>query len=349
MRMIQTLKGPLNINNVGSICVHEHLFLDMTHEAVMPKTETEKQLFYGEIQMDKLGILRRNPYIIQTNLILDNIEDAVSELEYLRKYNCNLFVDLTTVGLGRNIEKLRIVSQKTDMNFVVGCGLFVHDAVPEPYKSWSSQEIAAWMLDEIENGIEDTGIRPGVIGEIGVSEKIYPMEERSLEAAAMVNLKTGLPIYLHIYPWSRAGLDALRLLVQEGVKPEQICICHLDITFNEEYIYEALNMGVYLEFDNFGKEFYFDAQDGVFAGGPFETDVARVRMIRRLAEEGYSDKLLVANDVCLKASLHKYGGWGYDHIFTNILPMMQMEGIEKDEIRKMFYENPRHFLFGKEQ
>ena len=200
------------------------------------------------------------------------------------------------------------------------------------------------LIREIEEGIEDTGIRAGVIGEVGVSEKIYPVERRSLLAAAKAHCKTGLPIYLHTYPWSWAGLEAVELLMEDGVAPKNICVCHIDVTFDIEYLHRLLDLGVYIEFDNFGKEFYFEAQDGAFAGGPFATDVERVRMLRTLAEEGYGPQILIANDVCLKASLHKYGGWGYDHIFENIVPMMRQEKLPGDVITQIVDTNPIRFL-----
>ena len=105
-----------------------------------------------------------------------------------------------------------------------------------------------------------------------------------------------------------------------------------------------MKLGVYIEFDNFGKEFYFEAQDGAFAGGPFATDVERVRTLKQLVEDGYVNQLLIANDVCLKASLHKYGGWGYDHIFQNIVPMMRQEHIAPGHIRQIVDLNPILFL-----
>ena len=83
MKNIQTLKGIRNLDQYRRICAHEHLLLDMTHEAVEPKTKAEKELFYSEVTMEKLGALRRNPYIVRENLILDSTEDAISELTYL--------------------------------------------------------------------------------------------------------------------------------------------------------------------------------------------------------------------------------------------------------------------------
>ena len=345
MRKLNTLCGVISAEDVNLICPHEHLFIDMTHEAVEPKTEAEKELFYGDIQMKDLGVLHRNPYIVRTNLTLEDIDLAVEETACLADYGCNLLVDVTSVGVGRDMMKLKEFSKKSNLNVIAGTGLFVHDALPKMYESKTPEQIAAWMIDEIQNGHCDTGIKPGVIGEIGVSEKIYPVEEKSIRAAAIASVATDLPVYLHTFPWNRVALDAVKMLIDDGVKPENICICHLDVTFDDEYMRQALDMGSYLEFDDLSKEFFFEPQEGAFAGGPFETDVARVHKLKELIAEGYRDQILLANDLCLKGSLHKYGGPGYDHAFRNFVPMMRMYGISEEDIRQLVYANPKRFLF----
>ena len=345
MRKLNTVRGVISAEQVDLICPHEHLFIDMTHEAVEPKTDAEKEFFYGEIQMKDLGVLHRNPYILYDNLKLQDVDLAVEETECLADYGCNLLVDVTSVGVGRDMMKLKEFCKKSKLNVIAGTGLFVHDALPEMYEKKTAQQIADWMIDEIRNGHCDTGIKPGVIGEIGVSEKIYPIEEKSIRAAAIASVATDLPIYLHTYPWNRVALDAVKMLLADGVKPENICICHLDVTFDDEYLRQALDLGIYLEFDNLSKEFFFEPQEGAFAGGPFETDVARVHKLKELIAEGYIDRLLLANDLCLKGSLHRYGGVGYDHAFRNFVPMMRMYGIDEADIRKIIYDNPKRFLF----
>lgn len=346
MKTVQTVTGVLDEKDVRRICPHEHLILDMTHEAIEPETEEEKRLFYGGIGMEILGKLRRNPYIVKTNLVLDSVDDAVEEVKPLTAAGCNLLLDLSVIGLGRDVEKLKEISLKSGLNIVCGCGLFVHDSKLGKYADMSEDELTALMLGEIRNGVGDTGIKPGVIGEIGTSEKIYPSERRALIAAANVSNETGLPVFVHTYPWSRAGLEAVDLLISLGVPARRICICHLDVSFDEGAIYGALERGVYVEFDNLSKEFYFPSDDGAFAGGPFETDVARARMLKRLTEQGFADRLLLANDLCLKASLHKYGGDGYDYVFGHFAMMMKMEGVSPENVTRLLDENPRRFLFG---
>ncbi len=345
MKTIQTVTGTLSLDRVRGILPHEHLLMDMTHEAIEPKTQEEKDLFYGEITMENLGMLRRNPYIVKKNLGLWDEELAVAEVKPLMDAGCNLFVDLTTMELGRDVHKLRSIAQKTGLNIVCGCGMFVNDIPPDAYRKMTAEALAELMVKEITEGIDGTDIRAGVIGEIGTSDIIYPAEERGLRAAGLASLRTGRPIYIHTYPWSRAGLDALHLLMDMGVSPEKICICHLDVQFDEEYILSVLRTGAYVEFDNLGKEFVFEPVDAAFAGGPFETDWERVRMLKKLTDAGFAERLLISNDICLQISLHAFGGWGYDHMFKNFVPMMKMGGIDPELIDTIVDKNPRRFLF----
>jgi len=347
MKEIMTFRGIKPLSKYSRILAHEHMLIDGTHEAVTPVTDEEKDIFCGKITMERLGVLRRNPYIVRDNLILEDEKDAVKEMAYLTKHKVGLIMDLTSLGLKRDIQKLQYISERIEQDLVIGTGFFVHDVLDDSDYPKTADEMAAYMLREIEVGIDGTNIRAGIIGEIGVSEQIYPVERESLLAAAAVHKKTGFPIYLHTYPWSEAGLEAARLLTSQGVAPKQICICHIDVTFDYNYLQKLLRDGYYIEFDNFGKEFFFEArEDAAFAGGPFATDVERVQMLRRLIDDGFGERVIIANDVCLKTGLHKYGGWGYDHIFENIIPMMHYMGFTAEEIRMIVDENPLCFLRG---
>ncbi len=344
MKTINTIRGTKNLADYKRVLPHEHLLIDITHEGVEPKDAEAKELYYSEVKMENLGVLRRNPYIIRENLILSDENDAINEIKFLKPHNVDLFVDLTSIGIGRDIEKLKKIQESTDMDIVVGTGFFVHDALEEKHAKMSAEEMAEIIIKEIEVGIDGTDIKAGAIGEVGVSEKIYPVERNSIIAAAIAHKKTGLPIYLHTYPWSWAGLDAVNLLIENGVPGKSICVCHIDVTFDYEYLKAIMATGAYIEFDNCGKEYYFEPQEGAFAGGPFATDVERVAMLKKLVADGYGKQILITNDVCLKASLRKYGGWSYDHIYTNLIPMMRQEKMSADEIKMLIDENPIRFL-----
>ncbi len=344
MQMIETVLGPIPSDQLGVIAPHEHFFIDTTFEAIPPTTPEELELFNSPVSMRNIDVLRRNPFLVKDNMILDDLDTIVYEVSRAKKAGVNTIVDLTNIGIKRNLHKIREVSRQTGVNVIAGSGLYTGLTIPEPYRSMSAEDLAREMIHEIRFGDPETGIKPGVIGEIGTSEVIDESEEKGLRAAAWTNLETGLPIYIHTYPWTRASLDAIKILTEEGVKPEQICICHLDVEFNHEYLGQVFDTGAYAMFDNFGKEYYFAAADAVFSGGPFETDRDRVRMIIRMIKEGHTQRLMLATDVCLKALLHTYGGWSYDHIFTNITVMMENEGISKEDIHTILMDNPTRFI-----
>lgn len=346
MKTIETVLGPVSCDALGVIAPHEHFFIDTTFEAQTPGNAEARALFEENVSISNIDVLRRNPFLVRDNMVLEDLDTAVYEVSRFKKAGGGTIVDLTNIGIRRDLKKIREVSRRTGVNVIAGCGLYTGLTVPEPYASMNDRLLADWMIREIREGEPETGIRPGVIGEIGTSETVEPLEAKSLRAAAWANLETGLPVYIHTYPWSRASLEAIDILTREGVKPEQICICHLDVEFDREYLEMVFDTGAYAMFDNFGKEYYFAKADAVFSGGPFETDIDRVRMIIRMLEAGHGDRLMLATDVCLKSLLHTYGGWSYDHIFTNITVMMENEGISKEDMDTILYKNPLNFLCG---
>lgn len=346
MKTIETVLGPVSCNALGVIAPHEHFFIDTTFEAQIPGDAEARAIFEENVSISNIDVLRRNPFLVRDNMVLEDLDTAVYEVNRFKKAGGGTIVDLTNIGIRRDLKKIREVSRRTGVNVIAGCGLYTGLTVPEPYASMTDRQLADWMIREIKEGDPETGIKPGVIGEIGTSETVEPLEAESLRAAAWANLETGLPVYIHTYPWSRASLEAIDILTGEGVKPERICICHLDVEFDREYLEMVFDTGVYAMFDNFGKEYYFAKADAVFSGGPFETDIDRVRMIIRMLEAGHRDRLLLATDVCLKSLLHSYGGWSYDHIFTNITVMMENEGISKGDMDTILYKNPLDFLCG---
>ena len=345
MRKVNTIKGKISVAEVNKLLIHEHLLIDLTNEAVRPAGDEECQLFDSCVNAENIEALRKNPYVVYDNLILDDVDIAIAELLEAERAGVNLFVDVTTIGINRDITKLKQISDASNAHIVVGCGLFVHDSLSAEYTAWSVERISDQMLSDIEKGIDDTDIKAGIIGEIGTSEVIYPIEEKSLYAAARTYTVSGLPIMVHTYPWSETALQAAQLLLSEGVPPEKICICHVDVSFNESLILKLLELGVYVEFDNFGKEFDFEPQSGAFAGGSFETDKQRIVTLARLCEAGYTNRILLANDVCLKSLLKSYQGEGYLHLFDNIVPMIRDAKINEAFIHALIHENPIRFLF----
>ncbi len=347
MDTINTVKGVMKIEDLGVIAPHEHIFINLLNQYPGRKDVYRVDGDNDKVNIKNLGDLRRNCYLIRDNLVLDDIDTAIDEMEYYKHARGNSVVDLTPIGVGRDIKKLKKVSETTGVNIIVGCGLYTHDAIPEQLGRMTVEELAAHYIHELTVGIDFTDIKAGVIGEIGTSDKIYPVEERALRAAAIAHKETDAPIYVHTYPWGHEAEKVLDIIEEYGVEASRVCICHLDVKIDYDYMTSVLKRGAYLEFDDFGKEFYIIKKPGEFAGGAFACDIERVHMIKKLIADGYEDQLLLANDVCLKQLLHTYGGWGYDHVMSNIVPMMISEGIDEKVTKKIVEDNPKRFLSGK--
>jgi phosphotriesterase-related protein len=205
-------------------------------------------------------------------------------------------------------------------------------------------EIRDEILTDLMVGMDGTRIKAGVIGEIGTTAEILPGEHKTLLAAAEAQRETGVGVIVHTYPWSQCGLTAVSMLTREGVPPHKISINHVDVEIDVDYCKRLCDTGAFIEFDNFGKEYFIDKRDREFAGGVFARDIERVRAIKALVDAGYLSNLLLACDVCLKTLLHRYGGWGYDHVLAHIALMLLDEGLTELQLDVLLRENPRRFL-----
>lgn len=343
---LKTVCGALTRDQLGVVTSHEHVLLDLTafYQALPVKGVDDPAT--QKVEMWNLGILSRDCYALKDNLLLDNEEIAIEELNYFKEAGGNTVVDASLPGIGRDPKALARISEATGLNIVMGTGFYVGETHPEYLDRMTDEEIAQLMVDELETGID--GICAGYIGEIGISEIFDDKERRVLRAAAIASLKTGAAINVHINPWTTNGIEAADILLDAGVSPNKICISHIDVENREEYIYALLKKGVFVEFDNFGKEYYIRREVRNSGYGLFVHDIDRVRLLKKMIDDGYLRQVLLSCDLCLKNLMHCYGGWGYDHVLTNIVPMMEDEGITDEQIAIMLKENPADWLCGKE-
>lgn len=346
--MLKTVCGQISREELGVVTTHEHVLLDLTGfyrelpvEGI-PNPSTQK------VEMWTLGTLNRDCYALKDNLLLDDEALQTEEIARFKAAGGSTVVDASLPGIGRDPLALRRIAEKTGLNIVMGTGYYVGDTHPEALSSMTEQEIANEMIRELEEGADGTDVCAGYIGEIGISEIFDEKERRVLRAAAIAQKTTGVAINVHINPWTVNGLEAADILLDAGVTPDRICISHIDVEDREDYVVGLLKKGVYVEFDNFGKEYYIRREVRNSGYGLFVTDVQRVTFLKRLIDLGYLNQILLSCDLCLKQLLHAYGGWGYDHLLKNIVPMMEDEGITQEQIHTMLVENPANWLLGAE-
>lgn len=337
-----TVNGEINANKLGVTDVHEHIFCDYSKDFEEPSESLKKFLFRQKIPLEKkitlenFGILMRNPLVSKYNQILSNVGDAKEELTIFKDTGIKTIVDPTNIGVGRNPSALKKLSNLLDINIITATGYYRNKFHPPKVQEMSIEEIEEEMAEETEIGIDDTGIRAGVIGELGTSEIIYPNEKKILIAGARVNKKTNVPIMVHTEGKKELVMEALKILSKNGANLEKVNICHVN---GADYFEGILKIGAYVGLDCFGSTFNIDSQLQFF-----DSDLKRIKNLLRIINKGYVKKVIIGNDICMKMRLHKYGGWGYDHILTNLLPYMKNEGIDDEQLRILLIENPKNFL-----
>jgi phosphotriesterase-related protein len=203
------------------------------------------------------------------------------------------------------------------------------------------------MIREIQEGIDDTGVRPGAIGEIGITgipkgwgrKKVGPMtpeEEKVLRGAARAQARTGLPLSVHLPGWERHGHRVLDATTEEGADPHATVLCHLNPSLDDaSYQHSLAERGAWLEYDMVGLEFYFADQD---AQSP--SDEENARAIASLIEAGYGEQLLISGDVFIKTMLVRYGGYGYDHLLTGFSDRLHRHGVSAVDVERLLVHNP---------
>ena len=341
---INTVTGEVSCKDLGVVTTHEHVILDLTTFYEDRPIEGVDDPSTQKVEMWNLGILSRDCYALKDNLLLTDKEVQTYEIGLFKKAGGNTVVDASLPGIGRDPVALKEIAEKTGLNIIMGTGYYVGSSHPEKLKDMTEEEIAQTMIDELTVGVDGTSIKAGYIGEIGISEIFDDKERRVLRSAAIAQKKTGVAINVHINPWTENGLEATDILLNAGVDSSKICISHIDVENRYDYVIALLKKGVYVEFDNFGKEYYIRREVRNSGYGLFVRDTDRVTFMKRLIDEGYLNQILLSCDVCLKNLLHTYGGWGYDHLLKNVVPMMEDEGITNEQIKTMLVDNPANWL-----
>ncbi|BCH67858.1 MULTISPECIES: phosphotriesterase family protein [Rhizobium/Agrobacterium group] len=350
MSTVMTVLGPVPASELGKTIVHEHLFIDLSCYFRPPESEEAARAFAEPVSLFNLHVMHKDPYGSRDNCILDDVELAVREVEVFKSLGGRTIVDVTLPDIGRDVAKLAEVSKRTGVHVVAGCGHYILSAMSNATKSASLAQIEDEMMRDIVDGIDGTGIRAGIIGEIGTGDPIDPQEIKVLRAAARVQRKTGLAITIHVHPPGRRGNEVLDILFDEGVAPDRIilghvdtALAHLDIDFDGamDYLQSLMARGCYVESDLCGNAHYFRTSSAAWW---MPTDRERCRALAALVRLGYGDKLLLSQDVGHKHYLQSYGGWGYGHVLGDFSHHLREAGLDQADINRMFLENAHRIL-----
>ena len=333
---VRTVRGDVPVDQIGHVAFHEHLLFDIAPLGSGPGVEIEMR---DRWQTDYLS--NRNP----ANARQQDRAAAAEELGSFKQDGGHLIVDQSVIGLGRDPVGQVFASRDSGVHVVAATGTYTAPYLTDDLRAMSSGKLADLFAAEIIDGMEGMGIRAGLIGEIGCSWPLEPVERRALEAAADAQRRTGAAISVH--PGRNAGAcpQILDLLEDAGADLSRTVLCHMDRTYPDGTgIMELLERGAIVEWDFFGVE-----QSHYWMGDvELPSDMERLRQIRDLARRGFGDQVIISQDICTRTRMRQWGGHGYGHILRNIWPLMQRLHMPPELFSALVRRTPLRLLTLKE-
>jgi predicted metal-dependent phosphotriesterase family hydrolase len=305
---VMTVSGPIPPDKLGFTLPHEHTGISLWQIA--------NRWDYWELTADD--------------------ELMIEELRDYRRRGGGTLVDLTLAGVGRDPDRLRRLASATGLHIVMGTGWYREAYYPAEalIDRRTVDDLAAEMVRELDHGIGEGGIRPGIIGEIGTDRPwVSSQEERVHRAAARAAKQTGMAITTHGIQ-SPVGLAQLGIFTEEGVDPGRVVIGHADSHPDLDFYLAVLDAGANLQFDFLGH------RDGVEEA----REPRLVETIVELLERGFASQLLLSQDVNHDRQLKANGGFGYVYLHQHFLPTLRTAAVGEGEIRQMTIDNPARIL-----
>jgi phosphotriesterase-related protein len=341
-RKVLTVQGPIESAKVGVALTHEHLLIDFTTVLTQPSAASELGLMDQPVSMENLWWVRYNWTSNRDNLKLLDESTAIAEAQDYFRAGGTTLVDVTSVGIGRDPQALLRISRATGLNIIMGSGYYIDQTHSDWLRKASVDEVARSIIKDIDDGVGSTGIRSGIIGEIGCSWPWTNNEKKVLEAAVSAQRETGAPLLIHPGRNQRAPLELLNAVDKWGGDLRRTVMGHIERTiYDRGILAEVAATCAYLNFDLFGHD---ESHYPLAADTYMPADHERIKQIEYLVGEGRSSQALLAHDVCSKHRLKRYGGHGYDHIPARIVPRMRARGMHEEDIRMVLVDNPTRML-----
>ena len=348
---VMTVRGPIDPEQLGITLMHEHLFVATTR-TYMPDDNTpatDWRLWDQELTMDRLDLTRARRPIMDNWFVADE-QTAIDEAMEFRYLGGGTLVELTSIGIRRDPLAMARVSHVTGLNVVMGGGWYMKLYHPDDMDSLTLEDMTDEIVRDITVGVGDTGIRSGIIGEIGIEgAPITGNEVKSIRASGRASRATGAPITFHRGGQGREKLDVIGILDEEGTDLSRVIFGHSDsLASDMGLMLEMFGHGVYIEFDLMGRVGvplrYAPDGDDLRSFMSSAGTAAVAEAIPKLIDAGYLDRILLSQDVSAKMQLKKYGGTGYTFIMEKFLPELRSRGVSEEHIRTMMVENPKRVL-----
>lgn len=337
---VVTVKGEISPDELGVVLPHEHLLWDQTCWAhVEPRELWEREKFRKKVSLGNRGDVIYHGFNYPDNLRQTDLNTAIEEARKFKMAGGGTICDVSTANLGRDPAALYQLSVATGLNIIMGSAYYVVGSWTEEEKRMTEEQIKSEIIKSFKNGIGFRRIKPGILGEVGISDIKSPIEIKNLRASGMAQHELGCPLLIHTPIWKKAGNKILDILEESGANLNRVALSHIDPTlYDNDYADSLAKRGAYIVYDQFGM--HLMSYEGFF----LPSDNERIKAVLEQAKRGNLERILISQDVCFKICLTKWGGHGYAHILENIVPGMKQEGISDDQLNMILARNPKRFL-----
>jgi phosphotriesterase-related protein len=311
MASVETVKGPVDLDELGVTLVHEHLKLRSA------PTEQEFPHLY-----DDEDALRR----------------ARETAEGLVAQGVGTICDPSCMYHGRDVRFMKRVAYETGLRVVPCTGIYTYTEIPHYFKNREVDDMAEVFVHDIETGIQGTDIKAAflkcAVDEPGMTEDV----EKVLRACARASKRTGRPMMVHSHPATRRGLEIMDVLDEEEVDPATVQIAHTGDTDDLDYIEELLVRGPFIGMDRYGTEIFL-------------ADDKRDATILALLERGHAERMFLSTDACAEFDWfppelieQMAPNWKSTYVFDGVAPRLREAGMTHDQLDAMTVGNVKRWL-----
>jgi phosphotriesterase-related protein len=298
MAYLRTTLGPKSADELGFILPHEHIFVD-----IRPMTHPD----YAQAETEAVVAL------------------MAPELEKVQAQGVTAFVECTPVGAGRRADLGRAVSEAVGLPVVVPTGIYREPWVPQWAYDATEAEICDWMLGELQDQIEDSGVQAGWIKVSAGDDGITATESKILRAAARAGAATGAVIGSHTIR-GRVVRDQLDIIEDAGYSPDRFIWIHTQNETDFELHLEMARRGAWIEYDAVGRM----------------DDAEMLNLTQRLLDAGFGQQLLLSHDKGWFDPAKPGGGTPqpFTHLAAHFLPKLRSAGVTDATIQQLTVTNP---------
>jgi phosphotriesterase-related protein len=315
MATVETVRGPVDVTQLGVTLMHEHIFL------LQQESLQNFGAFWGERWWDE-----------ETR-----VADAVQKLRAVKEAGIDTVVDPTAIGLGRDISRIKRLNADVDLNIVVATGLYAFLELPSFFKYRTAESVAEFFVRELRDGIAETGVKAGFIKCAVEAYGIVGDLPLILSAVAAASVATGAPVMVHTNASAQSGRLALDALTEQGVPASRIVIAHAGDSNDLDYLRKIADTGAALGFDRFNIPH-------------FNPDERRIETLAALVAAGYGERVHLSHDAaCFYDFMLGNPAFAderpdYLHISKKILPALLEAGVTQAQIDQMLVLEPQRFL-----